>query len=107
VGGTGEVTGTAAVLVPAGDPAAMARAIGGLLSDRAAADALRERARQRATELPTEADAGRQVLAVYSTAASATASSRPNGWPSVSSGGPSLDPGQEPDNLKARGAADS
>jgi putative peptidoglycan lipid II flippase len=103
VGGTGEVTGTAAVLVPAGDPAAMARAIGGLLSDRAAADALRERARQRAAELPTDADAGRQVLAVYSTAAS----SRPNGWPSVSSGGPSVDPGQEPDNLKARGAADS
>jgi glycosyltransferase involved in cell wall biosynthesis len=65
VGGTAQVVGDAAVLVPAGDPEALARALAGLLADPAARAALRERARGRARELP-DAEATRDAaLAVY------------------------------------------
>jgi glycosyltransferase involved in cell wall biosynthesis len=65
VGGTAQVVGGAAVLVPARDPAAVADAVGHLLRDSAARDALRRRARARAAELP-DADAARDAaLAAY------------------------------------------
>ncbi len=67
-GGTGEVTGAAADLVPVGDPPALAAALRRLLAD----DALRaERgaaARVRAAQLPTAEDAAAQVRAVHARA---------------------------------------
>ncbi len=65
VGGTAQVVGHAAVLVPAGDPEALGRAMADLLADPGARAALRERALARARELP-DADATRDAaLAVY------------------------------------------
>jgi glycosyltransferase involved in cell wall biosynthesis len=69
-GGTREVTGTAADLVPVGDAAALAAAVDALLADpglrrRRGADAL-----ARAGELPTAADALAQVSAVHARARS-------------------------------------
>jgi glycosyltransferase involved in cell wall biosynthesis len=65
VGGVRAVVGDAAVLVPAGDPAALAGALVGVLTDRGAASDLRERALRRAGELPTEADVIRQLADAY------------------------------------------
>jgi glycosyltransferase involved in cell wall biosynthesis len=65
VGGTGEVSGDAAVLVPAGDPPALAAAIGALVRDPGARADLAARARRRASRLPTDADAVRQLGQVY------------------------------------------
>ncbi|GAB2679975.1 glycosyltransferase family 4 protein [Thalassiella azotivora] len=65
VGGTGEVTGDAAVLVPYGDPAALADAVSGLLDDPARREALSAAARARAATFPTDADALAQVEGIY------------------------------------------
>ena len=64
-GGTADLVGDAAVLVPPGDPAALAVAIGDLLDDPERRDTLRDRARRRAAALPTAADALDQVRGVY------------------------------------------
>ena len=64
-GGTAEVAGDGAVLVPPGDPAALATAITDLLADPAALATLRERARRRGLSLPSAEDALQHVIAVY------------------------------------------
>jgi glycosyltransferase involved in cell wall biosynthesis len=65
VGGTAQVLGDAGVLVPAGDPAAMAEAVERLLRDPAARARLSERAAARSRELP-DTDATRDAaLAAY------------------------------------------
>jgi len=78
---------------------AMAAAIATLLTDGAALTTLRERAGTRAAQLPTDEDAGRQVLAVYDPG--------PDGWSPVPPGGRGMAAGRDTDNLKARGATDS
>mgnify|MGYP001814295929 CR=1 FL=1 len=65
VGGTREVTGEAAVLVPYGDAAALAASIDGLLADPARRAELSVAARVRADELPRLADVVAQLGAVY------------------------------------------
>jgi hypothetical protein len=64
-GGTAAVVGDAAVLVPPGDPGALAAAIGALLADPGRRAALRQKAERRAVALPTADDALAQVGAVY------------------------------------------
>jgi glycosyltransferase involved in cell wall biosynthesis len=64
-GGTAEVTGDAARLVPAGDARALAEAVADLLDDPAARAELRRRARDRAGTLPTTEAATAQVEALY------------------------------------------
>ena len=61
VGGVAEVVGDAGVLVPPGDPAAMARAAVAALSDPASYDALRQRAQERARNRFTK----EQIVASY------------------------------------------
>ena len=63
-GGTPEVTGDAAVLVPPGDAAALAGALERLLEEPAERQRLRAAARVRATLLPTAADALEQVASL-------------------------------------------
>ncbi len=65
VGGTGEVTAGGAVLVPAGDAAALAAAVRDLLEHPARRADLRRRALARAGELPTDRDAADQVARLY------------------------------------------
>ncbi len=66
VGGIPGLTGEdGAVLVPPGDPAALAAAITRILDDPQAAARLSEAARARAALLPTETAAVDQVLGVY------------------------------------------
>ncbi|UFU05050.1 glycosyltransferase family 4 protein [Ruania halotolerans] len=65
VGGTREVTGDAALLVPYADPDALAGAITRVLTDSMLADDLRQRSLRRAAELPTADDAAAQVLEIY------------------------------------------
>ena len=65
VGGTAAVLGAAGVLVPAGDPQALADAICDVLGSSDLATDLRQRARARAAELPTRADAVAAALAAY------------------------------------------
>lgn len=64
-GGTAEVCGDAAVLVPGGDPEALARALARLLSDPAARADLARRARRRAADLPTDTDLRAQLRTLY------------------------------------------
>jgi len=64
-GGTREVTGDAAVLVPVGDAAAFAAALTGVLADDARRSALRDAARARAATLPAVADVLTQLDAAY------------------------------------------
>ncbi len=64
-GGTREVTADAAVLVPPGDAHALAAAVRGVLEDPGERDRLRAAARRRTAELPTAADAERQLRALY------------------------------------------
>lgn len=65
VGGVPAVTGDAAVLVPAGDPGAVAEAVTRLLDDPAARERLAESGPKQAANLPTVADCLDQVRAVY------------------------------------------
>lgn len=65
VGGLPELVGDDAVLVPAGDAVAVARAVTGLLDDPYRAHTLAERASSRAAELPDEDDTARQLAEVY------------------------------------------
>ena len=65
VGGTGEVTGAAALLVPYGDAEALADRIADVLTDTDLAARLAQQARQRAGELPSRADTLQQVQRCY------------------------------------------
>lgn len=65
VGGTPELVGEAAVLVPYGDAAALADAVTGLLGDPARRTALTAAGRAQAATWPTEDDTVAQVLSVY------------------------------------------
>jgi glycosyltransferase involved in cell wall biosynthesis len=65
VGGTGRVVGDAAVLVPAGDPQALARGLLTVLADPALHESLRARAASRAVDLPDQAAARDAALAEY------------------------------------------
>lgn len=64
-GGTPELVGEAAELVPVGDAAALGDALERVLTDPGRAAALVEAGRRRAAEWPDEAGAGRRVVAVY------------------------------------------
>lgn len=64
-GGTREVTGDAAVLVPVGDAHAVARAVGEVLLDRDLQEDLRRRAHARAAALPVRADVVAQLFEAY------------------------------------------
>ena len=66
VGGMADLTGDdGAVLVPPGDPVALAAAVSRVLDDPEAAARLAAAARGRAALLPTETAAVDQVLGVY------------------------------------------
>jgi len=65
VGGIPDLVGDAAVLVPYGDPNALANAIAALLDDPAAREGLAAIARARAAELPDDAAAVDAALSVY------------------------------------------
>jgi len=65
VGGTPDLVGDGAVLVPPGDPVALGTAVRALLDDPAAAAALGARASAIAAGLPTEQDTVDQVAALY------------------------------------------
>jgi glycosyltransferase involved in cell wall biosynthesis len=65
VGGTPELVGDAAELVPYGDPAAFMRAVTGLLADPERRTALAVAGRAQAATWPTEDDTVAQVLSVY------------------------------------------
>jgi glycosyltransferase involved in cell wall biosynthesis len=65
VGGLPGLVRDGAVLVPPGDPTALATAVRRLLDDPAEAAALAERGRVVAADWPSEADAVAQVAAVY------------------------------------------
>jgi glycosyltransferase involved in cell wall biosynthesis len=65
VGGTPELVGDAAVLVPYGDPAALSAAITALLADPVRCAALAAAGRAQAATWPTEDDTVAQVLSVY------------------------------------------
>jgi glycosyltransferase involved in cell wall biosynthesis len=64
-GGTREVTGDAAVLVPVGDAAALGAAVADVLADEPRRTALRAAATARAATLPTVADVLAQLRAAY------------------------------------------
>jgi glycosyltransferase involved in cell wall biosynthesis len=64
-GGTREVTGDAAVLVPVGDAAALGGAVADVLADEPRRTALRAAATARAATLPTVADVLTQLRAAY------------------------------------------
>ncbi len=65
VGGTGAVVGDAALLVPAGQAAALARAVRDVVVHGSVRDDLRSHAVERAALLPTEDDALTAALAAY------------------------------------------
>jgi glycosyltransferase involved in cell wall biosynthesis len=65
VGGSGAVLGGAAILTPADDAPALARGIRLLATDPAERERLRALARERASRLPSEADAVEAALSVY------------------------------------------
>jgi len=66
VGGTAELTGTdGALLVPAGDAAALAGAVAAVLDDGSLAARLGAAAQAKSATFPAEQDAVRAVLAVY------------------------------------------
>ncbi|MEO6019075.1 MAG: glycosyltransferase family 4 protein [Knoellia sp.] len=64
-GGTAAVVGDAAILVPVGDVASMARALADVLLHGSVRDDLRSRAISRGGELPTTSDALEAALAAY------------------------------------------
>jgi glycosyltransferase involved in cell wall biosynthesis len=65
VGGVPDLVGDAAVLVPAGDVAAVERAVRALVTDPGRRSEYAERGRRRAAGWPTEAQTVTQVRAVY------------------------------------------
>ena len=65
VGGVPDLVAGVALLVPAGDPAALARALADLVDDPARRAELAARARERAASWPDEGATTRQVRAVY------------------------------------------
>ncbi|MGW0878914.1 glycosyltransferase family 4 protein [Streptomyces sp. NPDC002671] len=65
VGGTPDLVGDAAELVPYGDPEALAAAVVGLLADPGRQERLRERGVRQAATWPTEDETVAQVLSVY------------------------------------------
>ncbi|HEY3480939.1 MAG TPA: glycosyltransferase, partial [Streptomyces sp.] len=65
VGGTPELVGEAAVLVPYGDGPALADAVSTLLADPARRASLAVAGRAQAATWPTEDDTVAQVLSVY------------------------------------------
>jgi glycosyltransferase involved in cell wall biosynthesis len=65
VGGIASLVGNGALLVPPGDPAALARAIGQVLDDPALAASLAARASASARQLPTDESVVEQVAAIY------------------------------------------
>jgi glycosyltransferase involved in cell wall biosynthesis len=67
VGGVPGLTGDGALLVPPGDTAALAAAVRAVLTDPAVAVRLRAAAADRATDLPTPADAVDNALTCYNT----------------------------------------
>ncbi|PRY17780.1 glycosyltransferase family 4 protein [Kineococcus rhizosphaerae] len=67
-GGTREVTGDAALLVPVGDATALAEALARLVADPVERGVRAERSRQRAAQLPTEDDLLEQVRRVHAAA---------------------------------------
>lgn len=69
-GGTREVTGDAAVLVPVADADAFARALTGILDDPSRRASLAAASRARAASLPSVSDVVAQLRAVYSGQAS-------------------------------------
>jgi glycosyltransferase involved in cell wall biosynthesis len=82
VGGTADLTGAdGAVLVPPGDPAALAVAVTTVLDDSSLAARLRSAASTRSATLPSEQDAVRAALAIYArlTAGQAAAQAIPCG----------------------------
>jgi glycosyltransferase involved in cell wall biosynthesis len=64
-GGTADLVGDGALLVPPADPAALATAIGSLLDDPAAVAALAARARAAVGRLPTEESVLARLAALY------------------------------------------
>jgi glycosyltransferase involved in cell wall biosynthesis len=64
-GGLPELLGDAAELIPAGDAAALAEALAGLLADPARRARLAAAGRERAAGWPDEAGTARQLVAVY------------------------------------------
>ncbi|MGO1582805.1 MAG: glycosyltransferase family 4 protein, partial [Actinomycetaceae bacterium] len=67
VGGTGLVVGGAAVLTGR-DAAEVGRAVAGILTDEAHATRLRDLARRRSGDLPSERDLYRQLVSAYTAA---------------------------------------
>ncbi|ACQ80600.1 glycosyl transferase group 1 [Beutenbergia cavernae DSM 12333] len=65
VGGTGEVTAGAAVLVPDGDASAIANAVAALLADPERRSRMHAAARERADHLPRLADVAAQLRRIY------------------------------------------
>jgi glycosyltransferase involved in cell wall biosynthesis len=65
VGGTREVTGPAARLVPAGSAEALSSQVTAVLRSTDAAEGLREAARRRAAELPRTGDVLEQLHRTY------------------------------------------
>ncbi|MET9887268.1 glycosyltransferase family 4 protein [Streptomyces sp. NPDC006430] len=65
VGGVPELVGQAGVLVPYGDPGALASAVADLLADPARRAALAEAGRVQAATWPSEDDTVAQILSVY------------------------------------------
>lgn len=65
VGGTRELVGDGAVLIPPGDPRALAQAVRALLDDPVAAAALADRGRAVAAGWPSERDSVDQVADLY------------------------------------------
>jgi glycosyltransferase involved in cell wall biosynthesis len=65
VGGTAAVVGEAALLVPGGDPAALADGIRLLVTDPGERARRQDLSRKRARELPTQADAVAAALRIY------------------------------------------
>jgi glycosyltransferase involved in cell wall biosynthesis len=99
VGGVRQLTGEAAVLVPSGDPDALAAALTTLLTNPTAIATLRDSSMRQGQRLPTADDAGRQVLRLYGQLLGDPSAAEP--------GRPGIGGGEPADSLKARGAADS
>ncbi|MCI2240731.1 glycosyltransferase family 4 protein [Paenibacillus sp. TRM 82003] len=78
-GGTAEVTGDAADLVPVGDAVALAAAVDALLADPALREERSARARRRAAGLPGAEDALAQVLGEHAAARCAAGGRRRDG----------------------------